>query len=92
MVVDSRRVNLFKPDPAIYTYAASRIGLPPASIMMVGDSFDRDVRPAKAIGMSTAWLQGPGGAPCPEPSLADVVLRTLADLPAALDARERTVA
>ncbi|HEX4346147.1 MAG TPA: HAD family hydrolase [Vicinamibacterales bacterium] len=92
LVIDSRRVKLFKPDPAIYTLAAARIGLPPASIMMVGDSFDRDVRPAKAIGMRTAWLQGLSGGPCPDPSLADVVLRELRDLPAAIDARERTVA
>lgn len=92
LVVDSRRVNLFKPDPAIYTFAADRLGLPAASIMMVGDSFDRDVRPAKAVGMMTAWLQGPAGGPCPDPALADIVLRELCDLPAALDARERTVA
>jgi putative hydrolase of the HAD superfamily len=92
LVVDSRRVNLFKPDPAIYAFAASRLGLTPAAIMMVGDSFDRDVRPAKSIGMKTAWLQGPSGAACPDPSLADVILRELADLPSALDACERTVA
>jgi putative hydrolase of the HAD superfamily len=92
LIVDSRRVNLFKPDPEIYRYAATALGLAPASIMMVGDSFDRDVRPAKAIGMATAWLQGPGGAPCHDPALADIVLRDLVELPAALAARERTVA
>lgn len=92
LVVDSRRVNLFKPDRAIYMFAADRLGLAPSSIMMVGDSFDRDVRPAKAIGMRTAWLQGPEGQACPDPSLADIVLRELRDLPAALAARERTVA
>ena len=92
LVVDSRRVNLFKPDPAIYLFAADRLGLAPSSIMMVGDSFERDVRPAKAIGMTTAWLQGPSGQACPDRSLVDIVLRELRDLPAALDARERTVA
>ena len=92
LVVDSRRVNLFKPDPAIYTFAAGRLGLAPSSIMMVGDSFERDVRPAKAVGMTTAWLRGPSGPVCPDPSLADIVLRELGDLPSALAARERTVA
>jgi hypothetical protein len=42
--------------------------------------------------MATAWLQGPGGAPCPDPALADIVLRELAELPAALAAREETLA
>jgi putative hydrolase of the HAD superfamily len=92
LIVDSRRVGLFKPDPAIYLYAASSLGLHPWSIMMVGDSLDRDIRPAKTIGMKTAWLEGPVERLCPEPALADVRLRALADLPGALEARARTVA
>jgi putative hydrolase of the HAD superfamily len=95
LVVDSRRVGLFKPDPAIYRHAAAVVGLPPSSILMVGDSFDRDIRPAHAIGMRTAWLEGAGGRPCPDRSIVDLPLRVLADLPrmlSALDARSRTVA
>ena len=92
LIVDSRRVGLFKPDPAIYLYAASGLELHPWSIMMVGDSLDRDIRPAKTIGMQTAWLEGPVERLCPEPALADVRLRALADLPGALEARTRTVA
>ncbi len=52
---------------------------------MVGDSFDRDVRPAKSVGMHAAWLEGDAPRPCPEPGLPDLRLRQLADLPAALD-------
>jgi len=92
LVVDSQRVGLFKPDPAIYLHAASRLALPPSSILMVGDSFDRDVRPAKSIGMRTAWLRGPVAGPSPDGTSADFVLQALNELPAALDARERTVA
>ena len=92
VVVDSRRVGLYKPDPAIYVYAAARLGWSASSIMMVGDSFDRDVRPAKAIGMQTAWLEGPAGRDCPDRALVDVSLRALADLPGALDRQARIVA
>jgi putative hydrolase of the HAD superfamily len=92
VIVDSRRVRLFKPDPAIYLYAADRVGESPSAIMMVGDSFERDIRPAKAIGMQTAWLEGPLRRECPFPALADVCLRALAELPAALDARTQPVA
>jgi FMN phosphatase YigB (HAD superfamily) len=53
---------------------------------MVGDSFERDVRPAKKAGMKTAWLQGTEPRECPEPGLVDLHLRKLADLPAALAA------
>jgi putative hydrolase of the HAD superfamily len=80
LVVDSRRVGLFKPDPAIYRHAAEKLGRDPAEILMVGDSFDRDIRPAKLIGMKTAWLEGVEGRDCPDPSLVDLRLRALADL------------
>jgi len=83
-IVDSRRVGLFKPDPAIFWHAAEKLGRDPGEIMMVGDSFERDVRPAKQIGMKTAWLEGVEPRDCPDPSLADLRLRVLADLRDAL--------
>jgi HAD superfamily hydrolase (TIGR01509 family) len=83
VIVDSRRVGLFKPDPAIFAHAAEKLGRAPGEIMMVGDSFDRDIRPAKQIGMKTAWLEGIESRDCPEPSLVDLRLRSLADLAAA---------
>lgn len=86
LVVDSRRVGLFKPDPAIYLHAAEKLGGDPATIMMVGDSFERDVVPAKTAALKTAWLEGPSPRHCPDPSLVDLHLRRLADLPAALSA------
>jgi len=84
LIVDSRRVGLFKPDPAIFAYAAEKLGRDSGEIMMVGDSFDRDIRPAKKIGMKTAWLEGIEPRDCPDPSLVDLRLRALADLREAL--------
>lgn len=86
VIVDSRRAGLYKPDPAIFIHAAERLGGDPGSMMMVGDSFDRDVRPAKKAGMRTAWLEGVAARECPDPSLVDLRLRKLADLPNALSA------
>src|SRR2546423_7575896 len=80
VVVDSRCVGLFKPDPAIFAHAAKELGREPDEILMVGDSFDRDIRPAKKIGMKTAWLEGVEPPDCPDPALIDLRLRTLADL------------
>jgi putative hydrolase of the HAD superfamily len=87
IIVDSRRAGLYKPDPAIFIYAAAKMELRPSSVLMVGDSFDRDVRPAKSIGMMTAWLEGPAARVCPDPALADIRLRRLAELPTMLEMR-----
>jgi putative hydrolase of the HAD superfamily len=92
IIVDSRRVGLFKPDPAIFFYAAEKLGRDPGTIMMVGDSFDRDVLPAKKAGMKTAWLEGAAAHECPNPSLIDLRLRRLADLPAALSSTSLALA
>lgn len=92
LVVDSHRVGIEKPDPAIYRLAADRLGLPPSAIMMVGDSFERDVIPAKGIGMTTAWLRGANARACSDPAAADIVLERLADLRTVIDVRSRTVA
>jgi putative hydrolase of the HAD superfamily len=86
LVVDSRRVGLYKPDPAIFLHAAEKLGGDPETMMMVGDSFARDVLPAKKAGMKTAWLEGVAARECPDPSMVDLHLRRLADLPAALSA------
>ncbi|MGZ4983987.1 MAG: HAD family hydrolase [Chthoniobacterales bacterium] len=88
VIIDSRRVGLYKPDPTIYVHAAKAIDREPETILMVGDSFARDVRPAKAAGMKTAWLAGADAAECPEPELVDVHLRDLAELGRILSATQ----
>jgi putative hydrolase of the HAD superfamily len=92
LIVDSRRVGLFKPDPAIFRHAAEKIGGDPGTILMVGDSFERDVLPAKKAGMKTAWLEGVAQRECPDLSQVDLHLRRLADLPAALSGASLTFA
>lgn len=56
VVVDSAIAGIAKPDPGIYRVAATELGLAPASILHVGDSWERDVVAAHTAGMHTAWL------------------------------------
>jgi putative hydrolase of the HAD superfamily len=55
-IVDSAVEGVAKPDPAIYALAASRLSLPPDAVLHVGDSWERDVVAARAVGMHAAWL------------------------------------
>lgn len=61
-IVDSALVGVAKPDPAIYVHAASHLALPMAAILHVGDSWERDVVPARTLGMHAAWLARPDAA------------------------------
>lgn len=52
---------------------------------MVGDSFSKDVVPAKAVGCRVAWLKGEGwGGEVIDESVPDVIITNLAQLPVLL--------
>jgi putative hydrolase of the HAD superfamily len=68
VVLDSAVVGIAKPDPALYVLAVKRLDLMPSSILHIGDSWERDVVPAHAVGMRTAWLARPDVATPAVPS------------------------
>lgn len=72
--------TLAKPDPAPFIDAVHGLGLPPASVVHVGDSVRVDVWGADAAGMQTALLGNEGAGPTrPHYTLAS--MRDLADPP-----------
>lgn len=80
-VLDSQSVGLSKPDPRFFSRAAEEMGVDPPHVLMVGDSLERDIRPAKQIGMQTAWLVADKTR---ADRAADFQLKRLADLRAIL--------
>ena len=46
-IVESSVVGVRKPDPAIYRLGVEAMGLPAGQVLVVGDSFSKDVVPAK---------------------------------------------
>ena len=52
VVVDSQRAGVEKPDPRIFGYALSALGVEPARALYVGDIVEVDVRGAEAAGMA----------------------------------------
>jgi HAD superfamily hydrolase (TIGR01662 family) len=80
--------ELHKPDPAFFERVARELELPPGAIAYVGDRVDNDVQPAHEAGMIAVFLRrGPWAwiqAGRENPREADVVIESLAELPAAL--------
>ncbi len=60
-VIDSAVVGIRKPDPRIFRLALDALHCSPGQALVVGDSYDRDIVPAKSIGCETVWLR----AGCP---------------------------
>jgi putative hydrolase of the HAD superfamily len=85
VVADSALIGVRKPDPEIFrwTLGQFRVSPPPASVWMVGDNFDADVRPAAALGWSTAWV-APEARRAPVEGLATTRITSLRQLPQAI--------
>lgn len=80
-IVESSVVGVRKPDPAIYRLGVEAMGFPAGQVLVVGDSFSKDVVPAKKVGCKVAWLKGEGwGNEETDDSLPDVVITDLPDL------------
>ncbi|HTK80685.1 MAG TPA: HAD family hydrolase [Bacteroidota bacterium] len=56
--VDSVVVGLRKPDPAIWELGLKKLEVRPENGWTIGDSYERDVVPGKALGCTTIWLKG----------------------------------
>ena len=59
-VIESAVVGVRKPDPAIFALGVDALGLPAANVLVIGDSYRKDIMPARSIGCATAWLKGKG--------------------------------
>ncbi len=84
-IIDSNRVGVSKPEPAIFRLALDDLGCAAADVLYVGDSFEKDVVGARQAGLRSAWLIGETERPCPAPELVDVRLRRLADLESVIE-------
>jgi len=60
VIVISGELGYGKPDPRIFESAARRLGVDPRFAWMIGDSFQRDIVGAKAMGMNTVWVNRSG--------------------------------
>jgi 2-haloacid dehalogenase len=60
-VVTAQQVGSYKPDPANFHFTYARIGVPRERILHVAQSLFHDHVPAKALGMTTVWIDRRAG-------------------------------
>lgn len=56
-VIDSAKVGMRKPGESIFNLALKEFNCEPSEILVVGDSLENDILPAKKLGFSTLWLK-----------------------------------
>lgn len=86
-VVESAVVGVRKPDPAIFSLGIKAAGQPASQTVAVGDSYTKDILPARQAGCRTVWFKGEGWTDEEhDESIADAVITSLDQLPTALAA------
>jgi HAD superfamily hydrolase (TIGR01509 family) len=77
----SRELGAAKPAPEFFAAILDRLGLEAGECVFVGNDYAKDIAPARAAGMKAVWLNPAGAAGAEH---AGAIIRTMADLPAAL--------
>ena len=79
-IADSSRLKIFKPEPGIFQAALKSLKLSPTDAAMIGDSLDKDCRPARQLGMRTVWYQPHPNGIADRDGIADFTIASLEGL------------
>lgn len=72
-----------KPSPRLFLQALGMLDLPPQEVLFIGDSLERDIAPAKALGVATCWVTAcGGGADVADFCIPSIAALTVAPTPA----------
>lgn len=56
-IVESSVVGLRKPDPQLFALGVEALGLPAEDIVVIGDSYRKDIAPARSLDCKAVWLK-----------------------------------
>jgi len=88
-VIESSVVRVRKPDPQIFCLGIDALNLHPSQVVVVGDSFSKDIVPAHSLGCQTIWMKGKGwGNEIVDESIPSLILTDIALLPQYLISKE----
>ena len=56
-IVESSVVGIRKPDPALFALGVNALQIPAEEIVVIGDSYRKDIYPALTLGCKAVWLK-----------------------------------
>lgn len=85
-IVESAVVGVRKPDPEIFAIGCRELGLEPGEVMVVGDSYRKDIEPARKLGCEAVWIKGKQWSPEEEAITYTPTIKSLSELPGLIKA------
>lgn len=83
-VIESAVVGVRKPDPEIFRMGVRALGLKPEEVLVVGDSYRKDILPAESIGCQVRWIKGKGWTKEEDAQMHPNIIAQISDLLALL--------
>ncbi|MBI5402993.1 MAG: HAD family hydrolase [Ignavibacteriae bacterium] len=80
VLIDSEKEGIEKPHPGIFSLALKKMNANPENTYVVGDSYERDIVPAKILGCKTIWLKNKSFKENKETDSADYIIGDLKEL------------
>ncbi|MDE7024572.1 MAG: HAD family hydrolase [Paramuribaculum sp.] len=79
-IIESAVVGVRKPDPRIFQLGVDALGLPADQVLVVGDSYKKDILPAESLGCRVAWLKGKGWTAEEDAQMHPAIISSLSQL------------
>jgi epoxide hydrolase-like predicted phosphatase len=80
ITVDSSIAGIAKPDARLYGLAIEKLNVLPNNTVVVGDSYERDIKPAKMLNCGTIWLDVSSWTKPQETNAADFIIKDIMEI------------
>ncbi len=79
-IIESAVVGIRKPDPEIFNLGVRKMHLLPQEVLVIGDSYRKDILPAEKLGCRVLWLKGKGWTPEEDAQLHPDIIASLDEI------------
>ena len=79
-IVESAVVGVRKPDPKIFALGVEALGLKADEVLVIGDSYRKDIVPAESLGCKVLWLKGKGWTADEDAQMHPCIISRLSDV------------
>lgn len=84
-VIESAVVGVRKPDPRIFELGLEALDLSAQDVLVIGDSYKKDIQPALSIGCQALWLKGRGWTAADDAQVYPAAITDLSQVLSLLD-------
>lgn len=79
-IIESAVVGVRKPDPKIFQLGVDALGLKADEVLVIGDSYKKDIVPAESIGCKVLWIKGKGWTAAEDEQMHPNIIKRLSEV------------